>query len=105
MKKILFFVFILVFIIILAIFKFKPQNFRLPLVSQNLKTELAQKLRVLPEEAEDFLIASVSGYRVFFSKEKDLDTQIKTLQIILKGSTIDPAVKEIDLRFAKPILR
>lgn len=45
-----------------------------------------------------------SGQRIRFSSQKDLSTQVRSLQLILRQATINPSLPIIDLRFDRPIL-
>jgi hypothetical protein len=75
--------------------------------------ELIRRLEKAGIPAADFpaisgevLAASVSGVRVLFSREKDLDLQVRALQLVLPGVRMEEKrVEEIDLRFDKIILR
>lgn len=52
------------------------------------------------------IIASISGFRVIFAKDKDLATQVRALQLVLPSLKIgDTNKSEIDLRFTKVIVR
>lgn len=56
----------------------------------------------------DSLMATISGKTVLFSIEKDFGTQVRALQLVLTHLTMGgekEAVKEIDLRFQKVVLR
>lgn len=52
------------------------------------------------------LSASISGVKVLFSVDQDLDTQVRALQLVLPGLRIDAKkISEVDLRFNKVIVR
>lgn len=79
-----------------------------PDTSSELSTSLAQAGIALdqpPAVLGDKITASVSGVLVIFATEKDLPTQVRTLQLILPRLRIDNKIKEVDLRFNKVIVR
>lgn len=49
--------------------------------------------------------ASISGVTVFFAADKDLDTQVRALQLVLPTIKMDGKAAEIDLRFNKVVIR
>ncbi|MCL4389910.1 MAG: hypothetical protein M1484_01400 [Patescibacteria group bacterium] len=53
----------------------------------------------------DAVIATVSGIKVYFSRDKDFATQVRSLQLLLSRRTIEAMPAEIDLRFTKAVLR
>lgn len=64
------------------------------------------KLETVPVVVDEKLIASISGYSIIFSYQKDLETQVRSLQLILPRLKMEnKTVKEIDLRFNKVIIR
>lgn len=77
--------------------------------SQNLSTAIQNStlhLDSAPFVANDMLQASVSGYSVLFSLNKDLNPQVRALQLVLPAVKMDnKTVREIDLRFEKVIIR
>lgn len=60
----------------------------------------------LPTVINNNLMASVSGILVTFSLDKDLEVQVRALQLVLPRLKMEskPA-KEIDLRFNKVIIK
>ncbi len=55
---------------------------------------------------EGFEVKSKTGLTVFFSKEKNFDESIRTLQTLLAKAKIDnKTVKQIDFRFDKIIVK
>lgn len=77
--------------------------------SSELSTLLAEKLLNLesaPIVSSDRIEASISGTIVYFSKDKDLKTQVRALQLVLPRLKMnDRPVKVIDLRFEKVVIR
>lgn len=62
---------------------------------------LAQNLRVTGNEA----VASISGIPVFLTLDKDLNSKVASLQLILSRAKIEGRLpRAIDLRFSKPVL-
>lgn len=49
--------------------------------------------------------ASISGVTVFFAADKDLDTQVRALQLVLPTIKMEGKAAEIDLRFNKVVIR
>ncbi len=62
--------------------------------------------RVSIASDSSYLVSISGGGKVFLSPEKDLSTQIRTLQLILKRLTIEgEKVNTLDFRFDKIILK
>lgn len=59
----------------------------------------------LPITLGETIEASISGYRVLFSKDKDIKSQVRALQLVLPKITMNRIPKEIDLRFGKVVLK
>ncbi len=84
-----------------------------PVVQEDLTQVLAKELEpaglVLesaPAVLGQTISASVSGYPVLFSKDDDLKTQVRALQLVLPRLKMDnKRITEIDLRFSKVIIR
>ncbi len=74
-----------------------------------LASELSKNnfsLESVPIENKNSIIASVSGLKVIFSRQKSLKTQVKALQLTLPGLKMESVIpREIDLRFDKVVLR
>lgn len=59
-----------------------------------------------PEEIGDTIIASISGRRVLFAADSDLETQARALQLVLPRLKMEERiVREVDLRFNKVVFR
>ncbi len=119
----------LIFVLIGGILVFSLRNFRFqfdwenllpssalvkPIPDQDLEGEIKESFLPLNLELEEIdfsdprkIIATFSGnLTVVFSKEKNLDFQVDTLQFILWRAKIDgKGPSFIDLRFDKPVLR
>ena len=85
-----------------------------PIPEENLETEIRKKLFPLRLDIEDLdltdkrkLVATFSGnLTVIFSKEKDFDFQVTSLQFILWRAKIEGNKPFfVDLRFDKPIVK
>lgn len=78
-------------------------------LTQVLSTELEPAGLVLesaPAILGETISASISGYFVLFSKDDDLPTQVRALQLVLPRLKMDNRkVSVIDLRFSKVIIR
>ncbi len=75
-------------------------------VRENLSS-IGQKLKDLDLSSEKKIIATFSGnLTVVFSKEKDLNFQVASLQFILWRAKIEGKVPYfVDLRFDKPVVK
>lgn len=92
--------------------KIFPLQLKTPLSAGEIAPNLAGVLEKAglavsesPVVLGDRVIASVSGIRVVFAKDKDFSSQVRALQLVLGRLTIDKVPKEIDLRFNKVIIR
>lgn len=114
LKKLLFLLFLL--IIILVGFHFRPQtkpSLANPLVAPPSSVELYNNLKTAglgvstpPIQFGDTLISTVSGVMILFSGTKDMNTQVRALQLVLAQLKMeDRKPQEIDLRFTKVVLR
>ena len=58
-------------------------------------------------QAEDYHLTVVlkNGIRAIFPMDGNFRDQVTSLQLILRESTIQPPLQEVDLRFAKPVIR
>lgn len=99
-------------IIILAIVTIRRAQFQVPVSGQGevlgLTNELSKQgigILGLPVVSGDVIEASISGKRVIFSRDKDIISQVRALQLILPRLKMDTNIKEIDLRFNKVVLR
>jgi hypothetical protein len=90
-----------------------PSKIILPVVRQSPVYDLAAALEKNgitvnspPILVDDKLYASVSGVTVIFGIDKDLATQVRSLQLVLgKIKMEDRKFGEIDLRFSKVVVR
>lgn len=85
--------------------------------SPNYDAGISQQLGAVLKEANfaspsqivisgDTVTASIAGYTVKFSRNKDFLSQVKTLQLVLGKIKIEGRIpREIDLRFTKIVLR
>jgi hypothetical protein len=75
-------------------------------IRENL-SPIKQELRELDLRSEKMIIATFSGdLTVIFSKEKDFDFQVDSLQFILWRAKIEGNVPYfVDLRFDKPVVK
>ncbi|KKU91348.1 MAG: hypothetical protein UY21_C0010G0003 [Microgenomates group bacterium GW2011_GWA1_48_10] len=91
----------------------KTPSLRLPIANSSATTELSQILREQNLAISSPLTltgttatAFISGLTVFFSLDKDINTQVRTLQLVLGRTKIEArAPKEIDLRYNKVVIR
>ncbi|MBI3887489.1 hypothetical protein HY310_00280 [Candidatus Microgenomates bacterium] len=59
-----------------------------------------------PIIADNTIQATISGFTVYFSQDKDFFSQVRSLQLVLpKVKMEDSAKKIIDLRFSKVVIR
>lgn len=80
----------------------KPQTYEL--------TQLLEKNGIgisgLPTVINNNIMASVSGILVTFSLDKNLEVQVRALQLVLPRLKMEgKPVKEVDLRFNKVIIK
>lgn len=69
-----------------------------------IKSGYLVKLPIIVKE--DLISATISGITVIFSKDKDLNAQVRALQLVLSRPTMgSKKIVEIDLRFNKVVLR
>lgn len=64
------------------------------------------ELSEAPTALNGTIQTSVSGILVLFSPDKNMETQVRSLQLVLPGLTMESkTAKEIDLRFGKVVIR
>lgn len=107
---------VLIVLIVLGIFAFYRYTRHAQVLRPSYATPETQQLgKILqssslsfedpPRAYNDRIEASISGILVYFSKDKDLKTQVRALQLVLPRLKMDvrPA-KFIDVRFDKVVI-
>lgn len=74
-------------------------------LSQILQQENIGIKNIASTVDDSFIVQLDSGEEVIFSREKDLKTQVSSLQLILSRLTMEgKQFKKLDLRFDKPVI-
>lgn len=109
--------FLIIFVLALAIWKKQHEVLGVSVISPLtaddpmfvLISQLEKSAILLdspPVVTMDTITASISGIRVLFSKDNNLETQVRSLQLVLPRLRIDHRnISEVDLRFNKIIIR
>jgi hypothetical protein len=82
-----------------------PQESKLDLLKKTLQSKGIEYKEVTKDSEAVFTVVLKDGSRVTFSSQKDIITQIASLQYILSHLTMEGKLfSRLDLRFDKPVI-